>query len=102
MLRILETTFTYYSQIAAAAKSHEVQRDYGKPSAKALEHFTVSEMKALLDQHQFGAGSMGPKVEAAIDFLSCSKKPSAQVLITSCERAAEALAGKTGTRVRRN
>ena len=54
---------------------------------------------ALLEGGQFPAGSMAPKIEAAIDFLERSRRPSAQVLITSCEKLGEALAGQTGTRV---
>jgi carbamate kinase len=85
--------------LAILTNVDQVQRDYGKPTAKALERVTVGELKELLEKQQFGAGSMAPKVEAAIEFLHRSPKPSAQVLITSCERAAEALEGKTGTRV---
>ena len=77
----------------------QVQRDFGKPSAKSLERLTVAEAKSMITEKQFSPGSMLPKIEAAIDFLARSKKPGAEVLITSCERASDGLAGKTGTRV---
>jgi carbamate kinase len=85
--------------LAILTNVDQVQRDHGKPSANAIERVSLSELQELLDEGQFPAGSMAPKVEAAIDFLKRSNKPSAEVLITSCERAAEGLAGKTGTRV---
>jgi carbamate kinase len=76
-----------------------VQQDYGKPAAKELRRLTVSEAKQLIAQKQFSAGSMLPKIEAAIDFLERSKKKNVEVLITSCERASEGFAGTVGTRV---
>jgi carbamate kinase len=87
--------------LAILTNVDQVQVDYGKPTARALDRATASQMSQWLAAGQFPAGSMGPKVEAAVDFLSRSKKPDAKVLITSCERVAEALAGKTGTWVTR-
>jgi carbamate kinase len=58
-------------------------------------------MSRLIATGQFPAGSMGPKVDAAVDFLNRGHKPDAKVLISSCERVAEALQGKTGTWITR-
>jgi len=77
----------------------QVQKDFGKPTAKAIEKMTASEARDLLGQGQFPAGSMAPKIEAAIDFLNKASCANPVVLITSCERAAEAIGGKTGTRI---
>jgi carbamate kinase len=85
--------------LAILTNVDQVQVDYGKPTARALERITGSELSRHYAAGQFPAGSMGPKVEAAIEFLKATKKPSAEVLITSCERVAEALDGGTGTRV---
>jgi carbamate kinase len=74
---------------------------YGTPQERTLERVTVAQAKRWLEEGQFPAGSMGPKIEAAIEFLEHSKARSARVLITSCERAADALAGKTGTWIER-
>lgn len=70
--------------------------NYGKPNEKALDTLTVTEAKKLLDAGEFPAGSMGPKIEAAIKFIELGGR---EVLITSIERVGEALNGKTGTRI---
>jgi len=78
-----------------------VQVDYGKPTAESLSRVTAERVTQLMAEGQFPPGSMGPKVDAAIDFLAASCKIDAKVLITSCERVADALAGKTGTWITR-
>jgi carbamate kinase len=85
--------------LAILTNVDQVQIDYGKPTARALERITAADLSNHLAAGQFPAGSMGPKVEAAVDFLSQTHKPKAEVLITSCERVADALKGDTGTRV---
>jgi carbamate kinase len=77
----------------------QVQRDFGKPGATAIHQMNVEEAMALLEQGQFPPGSMAPKIEAAVDFIRRSRRAEVEVLITSCERAGEALAGQTGTRI---
>jgi len=78
-----------------------MERDFGKPTAEPIDALTPDEAENLLAQGQFPAGSMGPKVRAAVDFVRGSPKPSSDVLITSCERLAESFQGKTGTRIAR-
>jgi len=56
----------------------------------------VAMARKLLEEGEFPPGSMGPKIEAAIDFLEGGGE---EVLITLPEKLAEALAGKTGTRM---
>ena len=77
--------------------------DFGRPSQKALGHITVAEAKELLAAGQFGAGSMEPKVRAAIQFLeeTNGRNPTKEreVIITLSETALKALQGKTGTRI---
>lgn len=74
----------------------KVSLNYKKPDQKDLDALTLAEAKQHLAQGQFAAGSMGPKVEAAIQFLEFGGK---QVIITSLEKAAQALKGKAGTRI---
>lgn len=74
----------------------EVMVDFAKPTARALSRISVDTLRAHQAEGQFPAGSMGPKIEAAIDFL---ERGGQEVLITSPERFAEAMAGKRGTRV---
>ena len=68
--------------------------DYGKPTQTALDRMSVSEAEKHLAEGQFPAGSMGPKVEAAVQFVRRSGK---QVLITDVEHLREALEGQDGT-----
>jgi carbamate kinase len=80
----------------------QVQSDYGKPTAKSYPVMKISEARALAKAGQFPAGSMGPKVESAIDFLERSTQPKAEVMITSVEQIEAAIAGKNGTRIIRD
>lgn len=74
----------------------KVSLNYKKPDQRDLDSLTLDEARKYLAEGHFAAGSMGPKVEAAIQFLEGGGK---QVIITSLERAAEALEGKAGTRI---
>ena len=80
-----------------------VYRDFGLTSQRALERLSVDEAKNLLAEGQFGAGSMEPKIQAAIEFLesprSSPSAPEREVIITLPETVNEALQGKTGTRI---
>lgn len=68
--------------------------NYGKPDQKDLPRMTVSEAQKHLDDGQFPAGSMGPKVEAAIKFL---REGGERVLICDLEKFVESLDGHSGT-----
>lgn len=72
----------------------KVAIDFGKPTQQYLERMTVAEAEKHLADGQFPAGSMGPKIESAIQFVKAAKK---QVLITDVEVLREALEGKDGT-----
>jgi carbamate kinase len=75
----------------------QVSRDFGKPSQAALSEIDVPTAKRLLAEGQFPAGSMGPKIDAAIRFVEAGGE---EVLITRAESLSEALEGKTGTYIR--
>ncbi len=74
----------------------QVALNFGQPDEKKLGRVTVSEMKKYLAEGHFPQGSMGPKVEAALSFIENGGR---EVIITSLELAAEALAGTAGTRI---
>lgn len=76
-----------------------VALDYGTPDEKPLDHLTASQAQRYLDEGQFPPGSMGPKIEAAIEFLRGCTAGDARVIICDIERMAEALAGQSGTRI---
>lgn len=74
----------------------QVALNYKKPGERFLERLTLEEAKRYLAEGHFPAGSMGPKIQAAIDYLEAGGK---EVLITSPEALERALAGETGTRI---
>ena len=74
----------------------KVSLDFGKPAERALDRLTVGEAERHLREGQFPAGSMGPKIEAAIQFV---RKAGSEVLITDVEHLREALEGRAGTRI---
>ena len=75
---------------------NKVAIDFKKPTQRQLDSLTVAEAEAYLAEGQFPAGSMGPKIEAAIEFLKGGGK---EVLITQPHLLEEAIAGKNGTRI---
>jgi len=76
----------------------KVALDFEKPSQRTVDRLTVSEAQRHLAEGQFPAGSMGPKIEAAIQFVTRGGK---QVLITDVEHLRDALAGREGTLILR-
>ncbi|PYQ52435.1 MAG: carbamate kinase [Acidobacteria bacterium] len=74
----------------------KVSLDFGKPTERALDRMTVDEAEHHLREGQFPPGSMGPKIEAAIQFV---RKGGNEVLITDVDRLREALEGRAGTRI---
>ena len=75
----------------------QVDLNFGQPNESWLDRATIAEMEAYIDQGMFAPGSMLPKVQAAIKFVQGGE--GREALITSLDRAADALAGKTGTRI---
>lgn len=72
-----------------------VSINYNKPNQFDLSQMTISEAKKYIKQGHFAPGSMLPKVESCISFVE--NTDCGRALITSLERAKEALQGKTGT-----
>ena len=69
--------------------------NYGKPYEKALKTLNVAEAQKYMDEKQFAAGSMLPKIEACLSFVE--GHPERKALITSLNGLDDALAGKVGT-----
>lgn len=72
-----------------------VYKNFGTDAQEAIPSMTVSEAKAYIAGNQFEAGTMLPKIEAAIAYLE--KVPTGKVLITSMKSIKDAVKGKTGT-----
>jgi carbamate kinase len=90
---------------------------FGRTDQRPLDRLTATEARRYLDAGEFPPGSMGPKIEAALTFLQHTRPRGTDVsgsrgtgvspvdpfvLITSCDRVLDALAGQTGTRIVRN
>ena len=69
-----------------------VYLDWSKPSQQKLDRISAAELKS----HSFAAGSMGPKVNAAIQFVEKTGKRSA---IGSLEEIEQIVVGKAGTNI---
>ena len=76
----------------------KVAVNFGKPDQLWLDELTPAEAREYIGQGQFAPGSMLPKVEACVKFAE--SKPGRNALITLLGRAADGIAGKTGTVVR--
>ena len=70
--------------------------DFGTPRQREIETMTCDAAQTHLADGQFPPGSMGPKIEAAIEFTRATGRES---LITSSGRLPDALDGTAGTRI---
>lgn len=77
-------------------QTDSVYINYGKQNQKPLNRPPLSEVKKYLTRGEFPPGSMGPKIEAAIEFLETGGK---EVIITTPELVEAAMKGKAGTRI---
>lgn len=71
-----------------------VQVGFGTPDARALGQIGASDLRALAETGEFGAGSMGPKVEAALRFVTRSGSHAA---ICDLDDIVGAVGGMAGT-----
>lgn len=73
--------------------------NFNKPNQQELSLLTIDEANKYIKEGQFGKGSMLPKVESCLEFLKY--RPDSTALITSLEKAKEALNNKTGTFIKK-
>lgn len=73
----------------------QIYINYGKPNQKALTSLNCEEAERYMSEGHFAPGSMLPKVEAAVKFAKSKKGRKA--IITSLDKAVEALKGNAGT-----
>ena len=74
----------------------KVSINFGKENQVDFDELNIVDARKYHEEGQFPKGSMGPKILAAIEFIENGGK---EVLITSIEKIAEAIAGKTGTKI---
>ena len=74
----------------------DVEHAWVGPDRRPLGEVGVAELRSHYDAGEFPAGSMGPKVCAALDFVECGGE---MAIITATGNVMAALAGEAGTRV---
>jgi carbamate kinase len=83
-------------RLLVATGVERVALDFGKPTQRWVDSMTFAEAKRYLDEGQFDPGSMGPKIEALIEFVEGG---GSEGIITDPPHLTAALAGRAGTRV---
>ena len=77
-----------------------VALNFNSDKPEWIDELTVHQAKEYLRQGHFPAGSMGPKIEAAVDYLlSVRRKQTRKAIITNHENLRLAIAGKGGTTI---
>jgi len=71
-----------------------IAENYGRPNQKWLRSLPVEKAREMMESNQFPPGSMGPKVQSAIEFVEATGK---EVLITDADSLKQALERKAGT-----
>ncbi len=74
--------------------------NFNKPNQEELSSINIEQSKKYIEEGHFAKGSMLPKVEACMNFVESSLNSKA--LITSLEKAKQALSGETGTIIYKN
>ena len=82
--------------LAISTGVESVALNYGTPMQRPLHNVPVSEMERYLAEGHFPAGSMGPKIKAAVDFI---RNGGSEVVITSPEYLNAALTKGAGTHI---
>jgi carbamate kinase len=85
-----------WKDLVIATDVEKVALGFGKPTQRFLEHMTVAEAKKHLAEGQFPPGSMGPKIQAAIEFLESG---GSSAVVTDLEHLVAAVDEKAGTRI---
>jgi carbamate kinase len=75
----------------------EVTINFGSPDETSLSRLTLAQARHYYQDGQFPAGSMGPKMMAAIEFIQAN--PKNEVVITDVDNLVDAMAGTAGTRI---
>ncbi len=69
--------------------------NFNKANQRNIEKMSVKEAEAWIEEGQFPAGSMLPKIQAAVKFVR--SKPGRKAIISSLEKTREAILGQNGT-----
>lgn len=77
----------------------KVSINFNKPNQLDLSELTLNEANKYIAEGQFAKGSMLPKVEACMDFINGN--PEGTAIITSLDKALDAIHGDTGTIIKK-
>ncbi len=86
----------HLKRFVISTDTDRVYLNYRKPQQTALCRMSVQQACDYLREGQFPAGSMGPKIESAVDFLTNGGE---EVIITDPAHLAEAVSGDAGTHI---
>jgi carbamate kinase len=75
----------------------KVSINFKKPDQKDLDRMSAAEAKQYIKEGHFAPGSMLPKIEAALNFVE--SKPGRIAIITSLDKAVDAIEGRAGTTI---
>ncbi len=75
----------------------KVAINYGKPEQMELSKLNLADAAKYCEEGHFASGSMLPKVQAAMKFVRAN--PNKKAIISSLDKAIQALEGKTGTTI---
>ncbi|MCX5801759.1 MAG: carbamate kinase [Candidatus Eisenbacteria bacterium] len=92
---VLAAVLNVEAFVIATAVS-KVALHFGKPDQYDIDLMSAAEAKRYLAAGEFAPGSMGPKIQAAVEFLEGGGK---EVIITSCDEIGRAIDGKAGTKI---
>jgi len=70
--------------------------NFGKADEEIIYKMSIAQAKRYIEEGQFPEGSMGPKIEASIDFV---EHTSNEAIITNAQNILKALKGEEGTRI---
>lgn len=76
----------------------KVSINFNKPDQQDIDTMTVAEARQYIKEGHFAPGSMLPKIEAALNFVE--SKAGRVAIITSLDKAVDAIAGKAGTTIK--
>jgi carbamate kinase len=74
----------------------KVALNFNRPDQCDLDVLTLGEARRYMNEGHFAAGSMGPKIEASVEFV---RMGGPQAIITNPPNLVRALRGETGTRI---
>lgn len=87
--------------LVIATQVPQVALDFGKPRQRFVKRLRAADARRCLRDQHFPPGSMGPKIEAALDFLERAASPAPRVVICALDELDAAIAGRAGTLITR-